>query len=523
MSTTQEMQHEEVVSLLVPRFGEGIHEVRIVKLHKQAGDGINQDDILYELETTKSVFPIECEFRGRLSAWLVKESDVVEVGSAVAHITKEPERIQGTEATAASLRPLGIAANNAPTTPCDRRQFVPPRTRAYAKRLGVAEAELAGIASSGRKMLPSDIDAYIKSRGLTGNEDIRLLSEGQRMQIQKMASSRDTLVAATMTAAVSYLHVKERLKQELNNAYGPDESVYVTTVQLIAYYIARAARAFEKFRSAFVDARSYRVSEHLSIGIAVETESQALVTAVVENASALSFREFVEQMNQAVARGRQGIDQALKGPQVMVTYLGGDIVVHGAPLVVTPSVATIAVGAVDELGLATSRLHLSMSFDHRLIGGMEASRFLLELVRSLSDVAVQPHVSAATGKGPSGRAYDRSRQEFVDSLAKFMSGLLGASSEVALSGEALGLLGLDSLKAKILVSFLEDYFGAPFASTFVWQNPTLPKIVEYCVANFELSDSDGLLQSADRELEELLGQIEGDLRASRSSLASDEV
>ena len=71
------------VELKVPQMGEGLREVRVVKLLKQEGEVIKEDEIIYEMETEKSLVEIESPYNGHIEKWFAKEGDMLEVGSVL--------------------------------------------------------------------------------------------------------------------------------------------------------------------------------------------------------------------------------------------------------------------------------------------------------------------------------------------------------------------------------------------------------------------------------------------------------
>lgn len=501
-----------LVDLNVPQFGEGIHEVRIVSINKPVGASFEQDEIVYELETVKSAFSIESEFEGRIVEWLVAVGDTVAVGSTVARMAvstgpgpsplpaADPEADEMQVHVAPARRPDGAAARRAGAF------FIPPRTRAYAREKAVAADELERIVPAGRKVMPADIDAFIEKRIARPSDAARTLSPAQRLQNQQFAFSKGQLVTATMVAVAPYNHVRACLKSELS-ACAQASAHLVTPLQLISFYIAQVAKDFEKFRSVFLEPSSYRVAEQLNLGLAVQTDGQGLAIAVVQDAGSLDFAAFVEHVVASVESARSGGDQAAQRPQIVVSYLGGEAIVHGCPLLVIPSVATIAVGAVDSIGLTEPRISLSMTFDHRLITGMEASGFLQAILRKLEGKAIEsqavPEKRAASRPG--------SKEAFAQDLVDHVSRLLHVRIPAETMDESLGLLGLDSMNAKALVAYLGEYFGESFQSTFLWHQPTLSKIVDHCVDRFGLTSTPPAPAPAVGDLDHLLSQIRGEL------------
>lgn len=76
----------KLVELKIPQMGEGLREVRIIRLLKKVGDLIKEDEIIYEMETEKSLVEVESPYNGYIKIWLAQENDILEVGSVLANI-----------------------------------------------------------------------------------------------------------------------------------------------------------------------------------------------------------------------------------------------------------------------------------------------------------------------------------------------------------------------------------------------------------------------------------------------------
>ncbi|WP_037775552.1 biotin/lipoyl-containing protein, partial [Streptomyces pristinaespiralis] len=171
--------------LSVPRLGEGIVEVRIVRLLKQPGDTVAKDEVVYEMEHDKAAVEIESPTAGTLDTWLVAEGDTVAIGAPVARITPAPAQPAPptrTEAASASASAAGSASGSGPAAepaagasahgvpgrpqPAGTRR-IPPRTRAHARRLGIDEATLPSIPAAGTSLMPADLERHLAATTTT--------------------------------------------------------------------------------------------------------------------------------------------------------------------------------------------------------------------------------------------------------------------------------------------------------------------------------------------------------------------
>lgn len=499
-----------MISLRIPQFGEGIHEVRIVTIHKQSGEVVAEDEILYELETSKSVFAIESEFRGRIIEWAVKADDIVQVGDVAAWIATDAS-VEGTETRPVVQPEAEVARDEAQLETAGGPLLIPPRVRAYAKRRGLNGSDLRAVTPLGRTMMPADIDRHLQKNTTQRDGPLRELSSRQRMLNQAFALSRDVIVPATVAAIIPFDDLKTCLRAECIRTYGDDAPAFVTPAQIVSFYIAQSVASFEVFRATLVDIDHFTVSDELTLGIAVETLDGDMATAIVENASALGFAEFVERMSAAVDLARNGKDRALQSPQVIVSSLGGDAVIHGVPTLVSPSVAIVAVGAIEVVGLTEPRVTLTMTFDHRLITGMSANRFLQAIVEKFAERCSQVRTAETGALGGERKPQSSSKTTLEAALVDCISRILKVEIRRDMMEEPLGLLGLDSFSEKKVLAFLESYFGSKFPTTFLRKHTTLATVVAACTATFCLSDPEPSAEECQFELDEFIDQIRGEL------------
>ncbi|MCP9994192.1 hypothetical protein LUX09_32995 [Streptomyces albogriseolus] len=162
------MPRQSVLS--VPRLGEGIVEVRIVRLLKRPGDPVAKDEVVYEREHDKAAVEIESPVAGVLDAWSVAEGDVVPIGGEVARLSPaapapadrdgEPAGAEERDTAGRGSGAPGASVLGVPgRTPAGTRR-IPPRTRAHARRLGIDEGILASLPAAGSSLMPADLERY---------------------------------------------------------------------------------------------------------------------------------------------------------------------------------------------------------------------------------------------------------------------------------------------------------------------------------------------------------------------------
>jgi len=366
-----------IVDIRIPQMGEGLTEVRVLEFLKRPGDSVAKDELIYTMETDKATLEVESPEAGTLTEWLAEEGAILEIGAPVARI----DRSEGATAT-------GNAAESAPaiepvTRASASSRVIPPRTRAYARSLGLSDDALATMPSATGKLMPTDVDAFMaatksgeqapaaaQTEVSTGFQD-RPLSERQRKLNFHLKRSSQIVISGTISRPVEWAQIREFVNRRREHAV----DVRPTEFQTFAFCVARAAMAHPKFRCSLVREDTIREYERLNLGIAVALPEGELTTAVVFKADLLSFTQFIPAIKERIQAARTGDDQADSSVQIVLSYLGTYGVREAVPVLVAPATAVLFLGdAFQSDGKLYS--NVSLTFDHRLINGVEAAEML---------------------------------------------------------------------------------------------------------------------------------------------------
>lgn len=391
-----------VVSLRIPQIGEGLQEARLVAVLKQPGDVVKRDEPIYQMETDKAVMDVESPYEGVLTEWLVTVDTVLPIGGEVAKMDvmgeveeapshgHAPAAMAGSSATAVVEAPP-VQTPSVPAGP-SRNADVPPRTRAYAKEKGISDEVLSSIPSAGSKLMPADIDAFLAG-GTTASKPAAKASAPsggayrdtpvpgkQRILNSRMVRANSIVVPGTITCAVNWEPI-ERMRAKIKAS---GDSFQPSAFTMFAYAVAVALRDHAAFRTTIPNDETYRVYNNVQLGIAVSLESLDLVTAVVEDADALSWIEFATKTREKIELARSGKDQVNEAVTISLTNMQSFGLRDAVPVVVSPSVATLFLGEVyndlssdvhGALKLQRSA-NLALTFDHRVVNGVGAANFL---------------------------------------------------------------------------------------------------------------------------------------------------
>ncbi len=370
-----------IVDVLVPQMGEGLTEVRILELQKQPGDRIRRDELLYSMETDKDTLDVEAPFDGILTEWLTEPGAILPVGAPIARIeteTVEASALSNSTDTAIK-QGEGSKSENPLSGSVTRPVVVPPRTRAYCRERGIAEEEMLRIRAPSGKLMPADVDAYLAAKTsptpLSAAEYVEYtLSAQQRTFAYRLRRSAQVVVAGTIRRPVAWNAVRDFVVAERARGAEPRP----TEFQTFAYCVAQVVREFPKFRSTLIGEEVVRESAHINLGIAVARPNEELTTAVVPAADTLDFATFLQSVKAHIHAARNGEDQIDSDTQLLLTYLGATGIEDAIPVLVSPAIGILFLGApyVQDGGL---KANLVLTFDHRLIYGIEAANFLNSL------------------------------------------------------------------------------------------------------------------------------------------------
>lgn len=473
-----------VLDVVIPQTGEGLREVLILRLLKKPGGLVKRDELLYAIETDKAAMDVESPYEGTLIEWLVEEGDVLPVGAVVA-------RIEGT-ATPAQTHSPGARTDVA----------VPPRSRAYCRTLGIPNEEIARIPAASGTLMPHDVDGYLaeksKSSPLPGGpaaapptsayQDQPLPSR-QRVFNFRLRRSAALVVPATMMRLLHW----ERFGAATEALRRRHSGVRSSDFETFAFAVARACRDHADFRSTLVGENTVRRYDHLNMGIAVQRPNDELVTAVIPEADRLDFPTFSTIAQRQVARALEGEDQVDEQVQLHLNHVSAYAITDASPVLVTPAIAVVFLGA--PYGPASHRhANLGVTFDHRLINGAGAAKFLDTIVRQVESFASEDSAARGQSRMPREPSWGDSIADTVraakparrrEILQTYLTEQVAGMFEPALPEidplQLLSTLDLDSLKAVELTLRLERDLGLDLPPSLLWSYPTIADLASHLV------------------------------------------
>jgi 2-oxoisovalerate dehydrogenase E2 component (dihydrolipoyl transacylase) len=363
-----------MITFTLPDLGEGLQEAELVAWHVSEGDHVVADQPLVSVETEKAVVEVPSPQSGRVSRLLAKPGDHIKIGAPLVEFDGGPRPDAG---TVVGVLPQEVPPLQASTAPRSPHIAAAPAVRRLARERDFDLAKLVGTGPGGA-ISRLDVERALGSR--PDNEPLRGI---RRVMARNMARAGREIVPATLWDEV-----------DIEAWWQPDADVTMRLVRAIA-----AGCAAEPALNAWFDgnALSRRLLPEVELGIAVETED-GLVVPVLRNIAArddAALRSNLDALKQA-ARDRTLTPADLLGATITLSNFGMLAGRQAALVVMPPQIAIIGAGRIGLAAVSVNGeiclhhfLPLSLTFDHRVVSGGEAARFLRAMIEMLRQ-APQP-------------------------------------------------------------------------------------------------------------------------------------
>ncbi|MDD9348786.1 2-oxoglutarate dehydrogenase, E2 component, dihydrolipoamide succinyltransferase [Mumia sp.] len=335
----------------------------------------------------------------------------------------EPSSARSQEPSAETQTPETQTAGTAPSAvKPDGRQYVTPIVRKLAEREGVSLDDVSGTGVGGRIRKQDVLDAAEKARqaaaaaatpaapaaGSTGPDTSGLAGTVKKANRIRQLTAIKTKESLQVAAQLTQVHEVDltriaALRAKHKAAFLDREGVKLTYLPFIAKATVEALKAHPNVNASY-DEESKEITYHASInlGIAVDTE-RGLLSIVVHDAGDLSLAGLAQRINDLATRARSGDikPNELSGGTFTITNIGSFGGLFDTPILVQPQAAMLATGAVvkrpvvvaDADGNDTiairSMAYLPMTYDHRLVDGADAGRFLTTVKKRLEEGAFE--------------------------------------------------------------------------------------------------------------------------------------
>ena len=412
------------VVVTMPALGESVTEGTVTRWLKNVGDAINVDEPLLEVSTDKVDTEIPSPATGTILAIDVAVDSTVAVGARLALIgaagaapvVAAPAPVAPVVAAPAPVAPVAapVVAAPAPVAPQLDDSYVTPIVRQFAKEQGVDLASVTGSGIGGRirkediltavKPVAVSAPAVVQSgakaaapvsvsplRGTTVTMTrLRKVIAARMVESLQISAQLTTVVEVDMTKVA-------RLRDKAKTSFAAREGVNLTFLPFFAVAVCEALKQHPVLNSSLEgDQITYHGAEHL--GIAVDTE-RGLLVPVIRDAGDLNIGGISRRISDVAARTRDNkiSPDELGGGTFTITNTGSRGALFDTPIINQPQVAILGIGSIvkrpmvmkgtdgGETIAIRSMVYLGISYDHRIVDGADAARFLVTLKERLEE------------------------------------------------------------------------------------------------------------------------------------------
>ncbi|MCI0130742.1 dihydrolipoyllysine-residue acetyltransferase [Vagococcus sp. CY53-2] len=419
-----------VFQFKLPDIGEGIAEGEIVKWFVSAGDTINEDDTLLEVQNDKSVEEIPSPVTGKVVNVLVPEGTVANVGDVLVEIdapghNDAPATSASATETPAAAAPTAStpAAPSEPTGKPSARVLAMPSVRQYARAKGV-DITLVTPTGKGGRVVKSDIDNFGSAPAAQSTEKVAVSEEKvavapaketakpaapfvgmPEVEVrEKMTPTRKAIAKAMVNSKHTAPHVTLHDDVEVSKLWDhrkkfKDVAAARNTKLTFLPYVVKALTAtmqkFPTLNASIDDATNEIVYKHYyNIGIATDTD-HGLYVPNVKQANTKSMFDIADEINEKAALAIEGKLTAadMRDGTVTISNIGSVGGGWFTPVINYPEVAILGVGTITQQPVVNAdgeivvgrMMKLSLSFDHRIVDGATAQKAMNNIKRLLAD------------------------------------------------------------------------------------------------------------------------------------------
>ncbi|WP_433611711.1 dihydrolipoamide acetyltransferase family protein [Prescottella agglutinans] len=394
----------------LPDLGEGLTEAELVSWAVAVGDTVELNQVIAEVETAKALVELPSPFAGVVRELLARPGDTVPVGAALIRIESArpagaaPRGEPKTDSVLVGYGPSSPAASRRrrpaaqPSRSVGARPDAVPAARRAARELGVDLATLTGTGRDGA----ITVDDVEQARPATTPAVASPVPDERETRTPIRGVRRQT-AAAMVASAFTAPHVTEFLTVDVTEtvhllghlrASTAFEGLHLTPLSLVAKALLLTLPTHPELNSSWSEDSQEIVTKHyVNLGIATATE-RGLVVPNVKDAGTLTLPDLCRAIANLTDTARSGraTPQDLTGGTITITNVGVYGVDTGTPILNPGEAAILALGAInrrpwvrgDEI-VARDVTTLSLTVDHRLVDGEQASTFLADLGAVLTD------------------------------------------------------------------------------------------------------------------------------------------
>ncbi len=401
------MADSESVDIKAPEFPESVADGEVATWHVQIGEAVRRDQVIVDIETDKVVLEVVAPADGKLIAIIKEEGETVLTDELLA-------TFEAGDGARASTVPAAVLSDMEETSEETEDVVASPAARKIAQEQGLALDQVTGTGKDGRITKEDVVKAVAdaqkpSSRAInapTASIEQALVVPGERVErrvpmTRIRASIARRLVDAQQTAAMlttfnevdmkPIMDLRSRYKDEFEKAHNG------TRLGFMSFFVRSSIEALKRFPvvNASIDGNDIVYHGYQDVGVAVSSP-RGLVVPILRDADSLTLAEIEVQIREFGTRAQENklsIDDMTGGT---FTISNGGVFgsLLSTPILNPPQTAILGMHKIADRPMAVDgeveirpMMYLALSYDHRLIDGQEAVRFLVTIKDFLEEPA----------------------------------------------------------------------------------------------------------------------------------------
>ena len=384
------------ISVVMPALEMAQENGKLLAWRKKEGERVIKGEPLLEIETDKAVVEVEAPGDGILAGITADVGAVIPVGQTIAWLVAPGEKppamaVTAAPAARASSSPERASAAAAVRATEQRVEAAPqmsPKARRLAKELGVDIGEIRGTGPDGT-ITSEDVHSFADGRGAAAPAGLQPLSQVARLMAERTTQSWTSVPHFFLVRYVDcgeLIATQKRISQEMEKSQGAAPTITDLLIALLAKVLAKHPRMNSSWTGEGI--RSNR-EIHVSVAMAVK---DGVVGAVIHKANTAKIAEISALRRELTERARAGRLRPadITGGTFTLSNLGMYKVDAFSAIITPPQAAILAVGSISDRVVPVEgkpgirpMMTMTLSSDHRVVGGAQAAEFLSDLANAI--------------------------------------------------------------------------------------------------------------------------------------------
>ena len=402
------------IEVHVPALPESVADATILSWHKKPGDPVNRDETIVDLETDKVVLEVPAPDDGILDQIAANNGDTVQAGDLLAVVSTE---LVTTEEKNEIQNKVESASETTESDTVEAEPVLTPAVRRLIKEMKIDPDKITGTGKDGR-IQKSDVLSYLETQKQEGTQkhvtepietSARAISQEiptqdrpeQRVPMTRLRSRiAERLLQAQQEAAILTtfneidLHAADVLRKRYRDTFEKKNDV---KLGYMSFFVKATVEALKQFPivNASVDGQDIIYHGYYDIGIAVGSP-KGLVVPILRDADQLSFAEIEKSIKEFGFKAKEATltYEELTGGTFTITNGGVYGSMLSTPILNPPQSAILGMHNIQQRPVVREgeivirpMMYVALSYDHRIIDGRDAVRFLVTIKEMLEDPA----------------------------------------------------------------------------------------------------------------------------------------